>query len=142
MSDYLYFKAHGKEYRSVEEGNARIKEINEEIFVKGVSDGRLTEWLDIEDAMSEAVAKRNERKAEQDHLEWRVKQIRETKRQLDMLRFRLGGLREESYGYYNFRIDWIDAEGKRRISRYKTETGFLTAYLRMIEADIYVIFAE
>jgi hypothetical protein len=40
-------KAHGVEYASKEEAEARIAEINTEIFASGVSDGRVTEILCI-----------------------------------------------------------------------------------------------
>ena len=142
MSDYLYFKAHGKVYRSAEEGNARIKEINEEIFVKGVSDGRLTEWLDIEDSMAAAKEREYKRKRDSEAAEWKREAIKQTKHELEMLKLELNGEREYGGHGYMRRIDWIDAEGKRRISRYTTEGGFLRAYLRMIESDLYVIFAE
>lgn len=141
MSD-LYFKAHGKTYYSEEAGLARIKEINEEIFVKGVSDGRLSEWLDIEDSMAEAKEREYKRKQASEAAEWKREQIKQTKHKLEMLKLDLNGEREYGGHGYIRRIDWIDKDGYRRISRYTTEGGFLKAYLKMVETDIDVIFAE
>ena len=141
MTDIQPFKAHGKVYNSEEEANARIKEINELIFQIGVSDGRLTEWLDIEDGLAEAVQKakdREKREEEYKRLQWKAEQIRETERELASLKIQLGGEREYGGDGYQHRITWFDANGHRRVSRYTTTTGFLKAYLRMIKADVAV----
>lgn len=139
MSDYNYFqsfKAHGKWYHSEDEANARIKEINEDIFKWGLSDGRLTEWLLIEDALKEEWERAYKRKAEAESRQWKLEQIRETEQEIRQLEARLGGKREEGAGYSIHRITWFDSEGHRKVSRYSTDGGFLRAYLRMIKADI------
>src|SRR4030095_10728317 len=140
MSDIYFrsFKAHGKTFTSREEAEARIKEINEEIFVKGVSDGRLTEWIDIEDALKEAVEAAEKRRKESEYFQWKLDQIRETERELRSLEAKLGGSREEGAGYPIHRITWLEETGNRRVSRYSTDTGFLKAYLRMIKNDVSV----
>ena len=142
---YLYFhsfKAHGRIYRNPDEANARIKEINEEIFKWGLSDGRLTEWLLIEDALAEEWARATDRRRKAEHQQWKLEQIRNTERELEMLRNELGGKREESASFWMYMIEYDDKNGRRRKSHYKTRTGFLKAYLKMVKEDIDVIFAE
>lgn len=136
------FTAHGQTFRTPEQANERIKEINEEIFRLGLSDGRLTEWLVIEDALAEEWARASERRRKAEYQQWKAEQIRNTESELRMLEAELGGKREEGAGFTFRRIDWIDKSGKRRISRYSTEGGFLRAYLKMVKSDIDVIFAE
>lgn len=140
MSDIYFrsFKAHGKTYISREDAEARIKEINEEIFVKGVSDGRLTEWIDIEDSLKEAVEAAEKRREASERIQWKIDQIRQTERELESLKEQLGGEREYSGDGYQHRITWFDEKGHRKVSRYTTTTGFLKAYLRMIKNDVSV----
>jgi hypothetical protein len=146
MSDYYTyfrpFEAHGQRFRNPDEANARIKEINEEIFRIGLSDGRLTEWLVIEDALAEAWKAEKERREKAEYQSWKWEQIRNTERELDMLREQLDGKREEAaHGWFRM-IDAIAPNGRRTKTHYRTETGFLKAYLRMVKADYDIIFAE
>jgi hypothetical protein len=138
---FFPFNAHGKRYTSPEQANARIKEINEEIFRIGLSDGRLTEWLVIEEALAEEWASASERRQAAEHAQWKRDQIKNTEHELEMLKIDLNGEREYA-NCIGRRIDWIDKDGKRRISRYSTEGGFLRAYLKMVKDDIDIIFAE
>ena len=146
MSDYYpYFRpfgAHGEWYRNPDEANARIKEINEEIFRLGLSDGRLTEWLSIDEALTEAWKAATERREKAEYASWKLEQIRNTESELASLREQLDGKREEAaHGWFRM-IDAIAPDGRRVKTHYKTETGFLKAYLRMVKADYDIIFAE
>ena len=138
---FFPFHAHGQRFTSPEQANERIKEINIDIFQSGLSDGRLTEWLSIEEALAEEWAKASKRRQEAEHARWKREQIKNTERELEMLKQDLNGEREYA-NQIGRRIDWIDKDGKRRISRYSTEGGFLRAYLKMVKNDIDIIFAE
>lgn len=125
-------KAHGKTYPNVVsalEAVSALKKLNAEL---GASDGRVTEINAIEEALEAArivyFDKRvAELKAETEARNvWRAQQIAAAKKELVALAY--DGLKKHEA---ERRIEYIDARGNHRVTRYITEEGFLKALIRL-----------
>ena len=138
--------AHGATYRTAAEANARIAELNEENARLGASDGRVTEILLITEALQDAgleagpraaqpVAKRPAAPVLGEYMtakvieaEGRVRYLKRNKTADD--------------GQWRY-LRTQDEAGRVAVRReYKTEAGFLAAFIREARAGHDILIAE
>jgi hypothetical protein len=145
--------AHGSRYSTASEANARIAELNEENARLGASDGRVTEILLVTEAMQEAGWEQTPQDA---HREQVRANTRARYQQAPALPAGLAGEVRDS----ERRIAWLEAnpaaddgkwrylktqddDGRIKVRReYKTEVGFLRAYVREARRGHDILIAE
>lgn len=144
--------AHGATYQTVAEANARIAELNEENLRIGASDGRVTEIICIMDAIeahevAERKAASEARTAAEKAArpapaaapvmgELTAKYVREA--EADLASIKRTGYDDGQWRY----LKVITPEGRTTAREYRTQKGFLTAYIREARRGSDILIAE
>lgn len=135
--------AHGAAYATPAEANARISELNEENARIGASDGRVTEILLITEAMQKAgweqtprEAARPARKAAPVLGAYMGEQVMKAEKELAYIK--RTGNDDGQWRYLKTQQD-----GRIKVRReYRTQAGFLTAFIREARAGHDIVIAE
>lgn len=142
--------AHGSTYGSPAEANARIAELNELNLQLGASDGRVTEILLITEAMQEKgweeaprtreAAREEARKARPQARvlsAWESEQVMKAEQELAAIK--RTGYDDGQWRY----LKTQDDAGRIKVRReYKTQAGFLEAYVREVRRGHEILIAE
>lgn len=135
--------AHGTTYQTAAEANARIAELNELNAQVGASDGRVTEILLITEALqaaglelTPAQATRPARPAAPVLGPLTLQYIAEA--QADLASIRRTGYDDGKWRY----LKVITPEGRMTRREYRTQKGFLTAYVREASRGSEILIAE
>lgn len=142
--------AHGAVYGTPAEANARIAELNEENARIGASDGRVTEILLITEAMYAEGWEQAPRAREAARQEaasrrpktpklsaWASEQIMKAEQELAQIK--RSGYDDGQWRY----LKTQDDAGRIKVRReYKTQAGFLTAFVREVRRGHDILIAE
>jgi hypothetical protein len=136
--------AHGASYSTAAEANARIAELNEENARLGVSDGRVTEILLITEAMQAAGWEQTPREAAAPKRPAGVPTLGELTRQyINEARKDLASIKRTGYDDGKWRyMKWVTPEGRMYRREYRTQAGFLKAYIREASRGSEILIAE
>ena len=136
--------AHGVQYATAAEANARIAELNEENLVLGASDGRVTEILLITEALQEAGleaaprAARPARRPEPQLGEYMTAKVIEAESRVAYLKRN----KTADDGQWRY-LRTQDEAGRVAVRKeYKTEAGFLAAFIREARRGHDILIAE
>jgi phage shock protein A len=140
-----YIKAHGAVYMSVEDAEARIAELEEGNRQYGASDGRVTEINTIREALEaqarldQAIANSRSRYQQTPALSGHMaEQVHEAERRIAYLERN----KDADDGQWRY-LKTQDDAGRISVRReYKTELGFLKAYVREARRGRDILIAE
>lgn len=129
----------GADLRTPQDMRAAIAELEADNERLGASDGRVTAIGILKEAIEELHADQSAQE-ERERLSIVAEQIRREKANLAELERIYAG---DRWGdrMLEKALVWIDDDG-RHTRRYTTERGFLKAYIRLLEADAYIIRAD
>lgn len=124
-------------HADIREAIAELEADNERI---GASDGRVTQIIYLQEA-AQALTAAETAQHERERLAALGETIRRERAALAALERQYAG---DRYGdrMLEKTLVWDDEDGRRQTRRYTTERGFLKAYIRLLEADVFIHRAE